>query len=167
MSALLKVNVSPRTALVVIALALGVSVVLGRDARSPAPPAPAPRAPEAPARAAAPDLELEKLGRPGLGEPLANLFAAPRIEPASRTARPAPVAPAVPAVPPLPFRYLGRIVDQGEAAVFVARDDRHFLAAPGAALGADYRIEEISPGAITIVYLPLGTRQSLPIPERD
>jgi hypothetical protein len=145
-----------------------VSVVLGREARSPAPPDPAPRAPEAPAREAAPDLVLEKLERPGLGEPLANPFAAPRLELASRTARPAPAPPPpAPVAPPLPFRYLGKFVDGERNAVYLARGDEPFLALPGAALGAEYRVEDVSPGAVTLVYVPLGTRQRLPVPAHD
>ena len=148
-------NVSPRTALAVIALALGVSVVVGREARTPAPPPETPRAAQAPAGEAPPELELDKLERPGLGEPLGNVFATPR---------PAPAAPLTPLVP---FRYLGKIVDGEQTAVFLARNDEHFLAEPGATLAGQYRVENITPAAITLVYLPLGTRQSVPIPARD
>jgi len=170
-SALLKMNVSPRTALVIIiALALGVSLVAGREARTPAPPPETPRAAEVPAREAPTELELDKLERPGLGEPLGNLFATPRPAPAARAVRPAPAAPAAPAAPltPLvPFRYLGKIVDGDRTAVFLARNDEHFLVEPGATLAGQYRVENITPAAITLVYLPLGTRQSVPIPARD
>ena len=167
MSALLKMNVSPRTALAVIALALGVSLVAGREARTPAPPPDTPRAVAAAAGEAPPELDLDKLERPGLGEPRVNLFATPRPAPAARAAPAAPAAPAVPLAPPVPFRYLGRIVDGDRTAVFLARNDEHFLAAPGATLAGEYRVENVTPAAITLVYLPLGTRQSVPIPARD
>ena len=171
MSALLKMNVSPRAALAIIVLAALVSLVAaGRETRAPAPPLETPRAADAAPRAAPPDLELDKLERPALGEPLANLFATPRSAPASRAARAAPAAPAAPVVPlapPLPFRYLGRIVDGERTAVFLVRNDQHFLAEPGATLAGDYRVEAITPAAVTLVYLPLGTRQSVPVPARD
>ena len=161
MSALLKMNVSPRAALAIIVLAACVSLVAaGRETRAPAPPLETPRA-------APPDLELDKLERPALGEPLANLFATPRSAPASRAARAAPAAPVVPLAPPLPFRYLGRIVDGERTAVFLVRNDQHFLAEPGATLAGEYRVEAITPAAVTLVYLPLGTRQSVPVPARD
>lgn len=171
MSALLKMNVSPRTAVVIIVLAALVSLVAtGREAPSSAPPPDTARAAEAPAREAPPDLELDKLERPALGEPLANLFATPRPASAGRAARPAPLAaaaPAAPLAPPVPFRYLGKIVDGERTAVFLARNDEHFLAAPGATLAGEYRVEDVTPTAITLVYLPLGTRQSVPIPARN
>jgi hypothetical protein len=168
MSALLKVNVSPRTALIVIALALlCASVVGGREARPPAPPpplAPEPQAREAPP----PDLELDRLARPGLGEPLANLFASPRAATAPRAARPAPPPlPAAPVAPPAPLRYVGRILEEDEIAVFVAPTAELLLAVPGATLGGQYQVQEVTPAALTLVYLPLGTRQVVPIPARD
>jgi hypothetical protein len=171
-SALLKMNVSPRTALAIIVLAALVSLVAtGREApSSSAPPPETARAADAGPRAAPPRLELDKLERPALGEPLANLFATPRPAPAARAARPAtaaPAAPAVPLAPPVPFRYLGKIVDGERTAVFLARNEEHFLAVPGATLAGQYRVEDITSTAITLVYLPLGTRQSVPIPARN
>jgi hypothetical protein len=168
-SALLKMNVSPRAALAIVVLAACVSLVAaGREAPAPAPP-PAPAA-NAPERAAPREraLDLDKLERPGLGEPLANLFATPRAAaPAARAARPATTPPPAPVAPPLPFRYLGRYVEGGRSAVYLARGDEPLLAAPGAALGAEYRVEEVSPAAVTLIYVPLGTRQRLPLPPPD
>jgi len=171
-SALLRMNVPPRAALAIIVVAACVSLVAaGREAREPPPPA-AESARDAPANAreAPADLDLEKLERPRLGEPLANLFATPRPAPApaarpARAAHPAP-APA-PAAPPLPFRYLGTYTDAGQRTVYLARGDEPVLAAPGAQLGADYRVEDVSPDAVTLLYVPLGTRQRLPIPPHE
>ena len=171
MSALLKMNVSPRTALAIIVLAALVSLVAtGREAPSSAPPPETARAADAGPREASPGLELDKLERPALGEPLANLFSTPRPASAARAARPAPTAVAAlaaPVAPAVPFRYLGKIVDGERTAVFLARNDEHFLAVPGATLAGEYRVEDISGAAITLVYLPLGTRQSVPIPARN
>jgi hypothetical protein len=161
------VNVSPRAALAVIALALVVSVVAGREARPPAPapalPAAAPAARDAPTEAG---LELHKLGRPRLGELQANLFAPRRPRAAARPAPSGHPASAAPAVPAPPYRYLGQFADGARTAVYIARGEEHFLATPGATLPGEYRVEEVSAGAITLLYLPLGTRQSVPIPPR-
>ncbi|HEU4644467.1 MAG TPA: hypothetical protein VFS80_02750 [Burkholderiales bacterium] len=153
---------SPRTAVLVIALALlGVSVVGGREAWPPAPPPEARPAREVPAPEA-PPLGLDRLQRPGLGEPLAHLFATPRpAAPAARAARPAP--PPAPVAPPLPFRYLGRYVDGGRAAVYLARGDEPVLAVQGETLPGGYRVEEVAPDVVTLIYVPLGTRQRLPV----
>jgi hypothetical protein len=72
---MLHVNVPPRYALAAIALALGVSVVAGRESRPAPPPAAAPAAPRE--ADAPPALALERLERPGLGEARANLFTTP------------------------------------------------------------------------------------------
>jgi hypothetical protein len=159
---LLHRSVPPRFALAAIALALGVSVVGGRESRPP-PPAPE-TAPRPRSEAPPPQLELEKLERPGLGEPLANLFATPRAASVARGARPAPAPPPAPVAPPLPFRYLGRYVDGGRAAVYLARGDEPVLAVRGETLPGGYRVEEVAPDVVTLVYLPLGTRQRLPVP---
>jgi hypothetical protein len=157
-------NVPPHYTLAAIALALGMSVVAGRESRPP-PPAPPPpdAAPRRPAEAP-PPLDLQKLERPGLGELQANLFAPRRAAPtaqASRLARPAPPAPVA---PPLPFRYLGRYVEGGRSAVYLARGDEPVLAVQGETLPGGYRVEEVAPDVVTLIYLPLGTRQRLPVP---
>jgi hypothetical protein len=158
---LLHRSVPPRFALAAIALALGVSVVGGRESRPP-PPAPE-TAPRPRSEAPPPQLELEKLERPGLGEPQANLFATPH-RPAPRAVPPGPAAPPAPVAPPPPFRYLGRYVDGGRAAVYLARGDEPVLAVQGETLPGGYRVEQVAPDAITLLYLPLGTRQRLPVP---
>jgi hypothetical protein len=158
---MLHVNVPPRYALAAIALALGVSVVAGRESRPAPPPAAAPAAPRE--ADAPPALALERLERPGLGEARANLFTTPPARAAPPPSPPPVVAaPSVP--PPLPYRFLGRYVEGGRSAVYLARGDEPFLAAPGALLGADYRVEEVSSEAVMLTYLPLGTRPRLPSP---
>lgn len=154
-------NVPPHYALAAVALALGVSVVAGRESRSP-PPAPPEAAPPRTAEAP-PPLDLERLERPGLGELQANLFAPRRAASAARVAPP-PSPPPAPLAPPLPFRYLGRYVDGERAAVYLARGDEPVLAVQGETLPGGYRVEEVAPEAVTLLYLPLGTRQRLPVP---
>jgi hypothetical protein len=159
---LLHMNIPPRYALAAIALALGVSVVGGRESRPP--PAPAPQAAPRPGIEAPPPLELDKLERAGLGEAQANLFATPS-PPRRRAAAPTPAPPPPrPAAPPLPYRFLGRYVEGERTALYLARGDEPVLAAPGATLPGGYRVEAITPEAVTLLYLPLDERQRLPIP---
>jgi hypothetical protein len=167
MSTLLRRNVSPRAALAVTALALAVTVVGGREASPPAPTG-SPAA-GAPARVA-PALELDKLQRPGLGEPLADPFAVPRPAPAAHRPHPAVLAraaPAAPVAPPLPYRYLGSFSEGGRSTVYLARGDEHLLAEPGALLDGAWRVEAVTPVAVTLLHVPMGTRHSVPIPARD
>lgn len=160
----LRTNVSPRTALLLGACALFVSVVLGREAQRA--PLPAPEEALRPAARDAPaPLELDKLERREFADSRADLFAPVAPRPAPRAAR-APAASAPPAPPPLPFRYLGKFVDDGETAVFLARGDEPVRAEPGATLPGEYRVEALAADAVTLRHLPLGIVHRIPIPPR-
>lgn len=150
-------------------MVLVASVVMGRE--SPL----APQAASVSARSAAsaavteslPDLDLERLQRTRKSEGGADLFApahsaAPLAAPAAVAADPAP--PASPGAPPLPFTYLGKFVDGEKVEVFIAHGDEHYTAARGKTIEGRYKIENVTAGAVTFIYLPLGTRQKLAIP---
>jgi len=68
-----------------------------------------------------------------------------------------------PAPPPLPFRYIGRVVQDGRVEVLLLRGAQHFSAAAGEALGSQYRVDKISDSEILILYLPLNVQQALPL----
>src|SRR5262245_35981773 len=74
---------------------------------------------------------------------------------------PPPVQP--PQTPPLPFTYLGRIKSGGTTTVFLARQNRESVARVGDILDDTYRVEKIDETRMVLVYLPLGTQQSLPL----
>jgi hypothetical protein len=157
-SAILKRELLPACALVVLALVLGGSVVTGRER-----PAPAPEPPRGEMRTAPPaDFDLEKLKRSKEAHPITDLFEPKSLAPPPLAA--AAAAPRAPAAPPLPFAYLGRIVDGGETKVFVIRNDEYFVVSGPDALDRQYRVEEVGPNAITFLHLPTGTRQVLPLP---
>lgn len=79
-----------------------------------------------------------------------------RAEPAPRPARPQ-------APPPLPFRYIGRMIEDGKLEIFLVRGEEHFSVAAGDMLGVDYRVEAVSDTEVVLVYLPLNARQRLPL----
>jgi hypothetical protein len=112
-----------------------------------------PASPPAPHDAARPDpaptLRLQPTGP--------NLFAVRQLPP-----RPAarPVAPPPPTAPPLPFRYQGKVVEQGQVIAFLAEGTRTHIVRAGDRL-ASYRVEDISPAGMTLVYLPLNEKQQL------
>ena len=163
MKSLLSRKISPRTALAVAALALLASVVSGREKRDLAPdPAPAARiAAPAPAPAPTLDFDPEKLARPRSQEPIADLFAPP----ASKAPSAAPAAPgAPPSAPPLPFRYVAKIIDGDRTAVFLMNGNDHYNVQPGQVIDKTYKVERVTETAVTFTYLPLGTRQTLPVP---
>lgn len=73
---------------------------------------------------------------------------------------PPPPKPEAPKAPPLPFRYLGKVMQEGEVMAFLGHGARTHLARAGDIL-ADYRIEDITPAEMTLVYLPLNEKQRL------
>jgi hypothetical protein len=166
MKSLLTRNISPRAALAVVVLVLLASVVSGREKRDLKPePEPAARI-TAPARAteSPADLDLEKLNRPRRQEAITDLFAPPPAASAA-SAAPAPVQAATrPTAPPLPFRYLAKIIDGDHTAVFLMNGEDHYNVKPGQVIDKTYKVERVTETAVTFTYLPLGTRQVLPVP---
>jgi len=71
-------------------------------------------------------------------------------------------AAAKPVAPPLPFRYIGKMLDEGKLAVFLANGNDSFAATAGERVG-DYRIEKVTETEVVFTYLPLKTKQTLPL----
>ena len=67
---------------------------------------------------------------------------------------------AEPKAPPLPFRYMGKVMENGNVMAFIAQDANTYLARQGDTV-LDYRIEEITPAQMTLVFLPLNEKQTL------
>jgi len=75
-----------------------------------------------------------------------------------------PPPPPPPSAPPLPFRFMGVVRESGARLhVFLSRGDRLYTVRQGEILDGDYRVEEISPEAVTFTYLPLNETQKLSI----
>jgi hypothetical protein len=64
--------------------------------------------------------------------------------------------------PPLPFRYIGKMLDGGKLAVFLANGADSFTVTEGERVG-DYRVDKISEAEIRFTYLPMKTKQTLPL----
>ena len=79
-----------------------------------------------------------------------------------------PLVPAQPAkkekpvAPPLPFRYLGKMIEDGRLAVFLARGDESLSVSAGSRIG-EYRVDKVTESEVVFTYLPLKTKQSLPL----
>jgi hypothetical protein len=164
MTTMLTRKIPPRAALAVAVLTLLVSLVNGREK-----PALAAASTDENARAAAgiPDLDPAKLKRPA-PQPVTSVtdpFAAP--PPAAPPASMQHATPQAPTVPPLPFRYLGRAMEEGRTAVFLEHGNANYSVAQGERAGRDYQVEQITDAAVTFTYLPLGARQTLVVPARN
>jgi hypothetical protein len=149
-------------ALAVVALVLFASIVTGREASQSAESTASESQP--PVRdslsGSGADIDLEKLKRPANDEPIIDVFARHPTQASPATERAGPAAP-----PPLPFQYLGKLIDGDKTAFFVIRGDDHYSIEPGQTIDKDYRIERITDTAVTFIYLPLGIRQILQVPE--
>jgi hypothetical protein len=135
-------------------------------ARAPAAPAPAP----APLRAATPrNAEVLRI-RPREGADAAGeadtIFGATRWTPPPAAVVAAPVAvapPPPPQAPPLPFRVLGRLVDDGEVAVFLQYNDQNLVVRVGDTVAQNYKVESLQGGTLTLLYTPLNQKQTLDV----
>lgn len=72
-----------------------------------------------------------------------------------------PPPPPAPTAPPLPFTFLGQMVEDQRAQVFLARGDRVLTVFVGASIDASYRLESLRAGVLTFVYVPLDIKQTL------
>jgi hypothetical protein len=90
-------------------------------------------------------------------QPSPDLFAPRHWQPP-----PASVAPVavVPRAPPLPFRYLGKVLEEDGVLVFVSQGGLTHLLRRGDQL-ADYKVEQITSAEMTFVFLPLLEKQRL------
>jgi hypothetical protein len=91
--------------------------------------------------------------------PLADLMPAHSWQPPPPPVAAAPPAPP-PSAPPLPFRYLGRLEEGAQVAVFLAEGTQTRVVRQGDRL-AQYRIDEITPQGMRLTYLPLNETQRL------
>jgi Tfp pilus assembly protein PilP len=66
--------------------------------------------------------------------------------------------------PPLPFRYVGRLSQNGKVEVLLMQGDKLYSISAGQKIGDDYVVERIGDSSIAFRYLPLKLRQNLDIP---
>lgn len=71
--------------------------------------------------------------------------------------------PPKPMAPPLPFRFLGKLSEDGETRVFLEHQGKHIIARVGDVINGIYSVEEISGGQMTLLYQPLKEKQVLAI----
>lgn len=107
------------------------------------------------------EVDLEKLKQRDVTRKFGEMFPANRWDPPA----PPPSArrPEPPRAPPLPFRFFGRMIDNGTTVVFLDRQDDVYAVKAGDTIAGAYRIEEINGTEVVLTYLPLKQRQSLRI----
>jgi hypothetical protein len=75
----------------------------------------------------------------------------------------APVVVPPPTAPPLPFKFLGKQKIGNEIKVFLAEGDKTLVVAESTKIGSQYVVESIVPPKMTLVFLPLNTKQEIAI----
>jgi hypothetical protein len=103
-------------------------------------------------------INLEKLQRGEPAAPQSDPFARPESEQHAAAAQPARVEK--PSAPPRPFKYFGRLTENGKTEVYVMRGDELLTIAAGQNIG-EYRVDKVSEASIAFTYLPLKTKQTM------
>jgi hypothetical protein len=145
---------SRNTLIVVSVLGLLASLVSGREK-----PAVEVMQEKKPRTQAVEDIDLSRLERTEAKAPAADPFA-PRAFGSQKEIHQKPEKQSA---PPLPFRYFGKVIEDGKLEVFVLNGEETVGVKAGAKVG-DYRVDKVSESSITFTYLPLNTRQTLDIP---
>jgi len=113
-----------------------------------------------PAEQLARSIDLSQLERAAPGTaPASDPFAPKSFAP--QQAQQA-AAPAKPEAPALPFRYLGKLIEDGKLSVFLANGGESLTVTAGSRIG-DYRVDKVTESEVQFTYLPLKTKQSLPL----
>lgn len=98
--------------------------------------------------------------RPALSEARSELFGSQSWQPPPPKIIAAPVAPTA---PPLPYRFAGKLLQEGRLQVFLSRGDVAIPIKQDEILDGTYRVESIAEDKITLVYLPLGHKESISV----
>ena len=99
---------------------------------------------------------------------LGNVFVSQTWTPPPEVVKPVKaveVAPPPPEAPALPFRFLGRLVDDGKTAYFLQLNDRNLVMRPGDSVDQTYTLDGIDGGTLTFTYLPPNQKQTLVVGE--
>lgn len=101
--------------------------------------------------------------RAALGAPQAQLFGPQSWQPTASDRRAKSAEPAVPKVPVMPYRYAGKVLHEGRMKIFLAKGDEVIAIRKGDTLDRVYRVQSIEKTRITLLYLPLARRQTIPV----
>ncbi|MGA7178762.1 MAG: hypothetical protein WBX11_04130 [Thiobacillaceae bacterium] len=119
--------------------------------------------PVAHSKKTSPSVAKDQKNRPRLSAARLDAFAARDWTPPPPP-KLAALPPPPPMAPPLPYRYLGKLQDQGHLIVFLDSNSlRPILVKGGEVLDGQWRVEEITPRLMRFTYLPLAQTATLSI----
>lgn len=145
-------------AAITVVSALASVVATGREQPSSIVEPAAPRL-EPKAQPANADIDLAKLDSRIDEGAKVDAFAPRNFSP---VVPPQAAAQAKPEAPALPFKYLGKMIEDGKLSVFLTNGNDSITVHAGDRVG-DYRVDKITEAEVRFTYLPLKTKQSLPL----
>jgi hypothetical protein len=109
-------------------------------------------------RSAEVDFDISRIEKRETEAPASDPFAkrsfgAPQAEQAAAQAKPE--------APALPFRYMGKVIEDGKLEILLLRGDEHFAVKAGQKIDAEYRLDKVTASALTFTYLPMKAKQTL------
>lgn len=123
-------------------------------------------------------LEVDLLGQRSFNADAGDLFKSTSWQPkqpqislqqqaakAEQAARAA--APPAPKPPPLPFKYIGKMINDNKIRVFLADSEQNYVVWLGGHIENQYRVDAVNDEAITLTYLPLNAKQTLAINQTE
>lgn len=94
----------------------------------------------------------------------ANLFPRQTWVPPPPPPKPyVPPPPPPPKPPPLPYKYLGRWVENGQMTVFLVQGEQPLAVQAGQTLPGGWRVDEVNERRVVFTYLPLEMQTTLGI----
>jgi hypothetical protein len=102
--------------------------------------------------------------RSGFNEPASPLFSSRSWQPPPpKVVAPARVVPPAPTAPPMPFRFVGRMLQDGQLFVFLAKGDTVMTVKQGDTIDGVYRVESVAETEVALTYLPLRQKQTIAV----
>jgi len=71
--------------------------------------------------------------------------------------------PPPPVAPPMPYQFSGAFISEGQLQIFLAKGDSILSVGLGETIEGGYRVDAIDEREITLIYLPLGQKQVVPV----
>jgi hypothetical protein len=159
---------APAAAASALTSAPGAQLKSGPGGQPKAEPQPQPQSqPQSQSQASQPQPQQQALKLPergGLAEPGSPLFSSQSWQPPPpKFVAPPPPKPIAPVAPPLPFRFVGRMLQDGHLFVFLAKGDTVVTVKQGDTIDGVYRVESIGETEVALTYLPLREKQTLAV----
>jgi hypothetical protein len=63
----------------------------------------------------------------------------------------------------MPYRIAGKMIVEGSPQIVLAKGNAVVAVREGDSLDDGYRVESIKPDYVTLIYVPLGVRENLPV----